>query len=288
VPDLYLHHIDAELAPISFHILPMLQHKYQSFRLACDRCRQHKLKCSQNKSSTVTHACQRCLRAKLPCRFSPRRRIGRPSETKTIEASLVEDKRGESNSETRHDKSCAAGSSSGIEDGHGDDADVAESHVLSTKQAKHQMETAKIADPQWAQYGAFERLLATREIQGDTDLSTLDLDSIVDYVNGMEWGEFTFPTSTTTNSTGLSIQDTNAAEISTACSYVHEMDYFAGTHKMAQTTFNPIGVPQIVGAELPSLSQNKWKFRRSLHPDAHCTCRGLASTIGGSHPQLVE
>ncbi|EKG15181.1 hypothetical protein MPH_07628 [Macrophomina phaseolina MS6] len=47
--------------------------KYRSFRLACDRCRSHKLKCPQQ-PSTATGACQRCTRAKAQCTFSPRSR----------------------------------------------------------------------------------------------------------------------------------------------------------------------------------------------------------------------
>ena len=55
--------------------------KSQSFRLACDRCRAHKLRCPQNQTSVASGACQRCLRAKTQCTFSPRARAGKVSKS---------------------------------------------------------------------------------------------------------------------------------------------------------------------------------------------------------------
>ena len=55
--------------------------KSQSFRLACDRCRAHKLRCPQDQTSAASGACQRCLRAKTQCTFSPRARAGKLSKS---------------------------------------------------------------------------------------------------------------------------------------------------------------------------------------------------------------
>lgn len=55
--------------------------KGQSFRLACDRCRAHKLRCPQNQTSSASCACQRCLRAKTQCTFSLRARGGKASQS---------------------------------------------------------------------------------------------------------------------------------------------------------------------------------------------------------------
>ena len=55
----------------------------QSFRLACDRCRAHKLRCLQDQRSAASGACQRCLRAKTQCAFSPRARAGKLSKSMT-------------------------------------------------------------------------------------------------------------------------------------------------------------------------------------------------------------
>ena len=59
--------------------------KGQSFRLACDRCHAHKLRCPQNQMSASSDTCQRCLRAKTKCTFSPRARAGGVSKS-TISA----------------------------------------------------------------------------------------------------------------------------------------------------------------------------------------------------------
>ena len=59
--------------------------KGQSFRQACDRCRAHKLRCSQKQTSSASGACQRCLRAKIQCTFSLRARAGKASKS-TISA----------------------------------------------------------------------------------------------------------------------------------------------------------------------------------------------------------
>ena len=55
--------------------------KSQSFRLACDRCRAHKLRCPQSQTSVASGACQRCLRAKTQCTFSPRARAGKVTKS---------------------------------------------------------------------------------------------------------------------------------------------------------------------------------------------------------------
>ncbi|EOD46652.1 hypothetical protein UCRNP2_6615 [Neofusicoccum parvum UCRNP2] len=59
--------------------------KYRSFRLACDRCRSHKLKCPQNPVS-ATGACQRCTRAKAQCTFSPRARAAKSTQDRASTA----------------------------------------------------------------------------------------------------------------------------------------------------------------------------------------------------------
>ncbi|KAL1965347.1 hypothetical protein VTN77DRAFT_5784 [Rasamsonia byssochlamydoides] len=63
--------------------LSMSLENHPSFRLACDRCHFHKLKCPRNKTLSNRGACERCIRAKVPCTFSLRAHTGRSPAGKT-------------------------------------------------------------------------------------------------------------------------------------------------------------------------------------------------------------
>lgn len=66
------------------------RNRYQSFRMACDRCRLHKLKCLPGANvNTPFQTCQRCHRAKNGCTYSLRARTGRPPEEKILAKAAV-------------------------------------------------------------------------------------------------------------------------------------------------------------------------------------------------------
>ena len=55
-----------------------------SNRIACERCRQHKLRCTRQSSSSSNVTCTRCSRVGAACITKSRGRVGRPKTNRTV------------------------------------------------------------------------------------------------------------------------------------------------------------------------------------------------------------
>ena len=148
--------------------------KSQSFRLACDRCRAHKLRCPQDQTSADSGACQRCLRAKTQCTFSPRARAGKLSKST---ASVPEEAEIPSNHKRkgrgRATVDSAAESLSGL------DGEISSISELG------QGLTTDFLDPEWMHYGGFLPQPVNTKLDGrDFDGFTFDVNTTNDFGDG--------------------------------------------------------------------------------------------------------
>lgn len=228
--------------------MPDTQNKYQSFRLACDRCRSHKLRCPQNKPSTNAGACERCLRAKVQCTFSPRARTGRPTERKPAEGTEGEPTK---NRKRRKQLPTATGgdtrSCSSREGTPDDDLHDAPSPASRRDHSYESMTTTDMTEAMWGGYSNFQPPPAPSQTDiTDLNTSKFNLDSMVDFINGTEMSTFLMPDSTVGSSTPASLHETQLGTTPGPWDMRHSLDFMANspgaTHAIMPSTSTCEGI----------------------------------------------
>lgn len=193
------------------HIYKMVddQDRTRSFRSACERCRSHKLRCSQNKHSINGVACQRCLRAKVQCIFSPRARTGRPSEHTSSELA--------GNAQTNHRTRNLKGNTSRnnlaewcfSEDNlHEMGEDDSPSFMSGYDHSIEPTGNTNIPNSQREQSGNLNSIPVSLQTDvADLDPSTFDHNTIVDFNNETDMGLSSFPNVTAADSTAALLDE---------------------------------------------------------------------------------
>ena len=150
--------------------------KGQSFRLACDRCRAHKLRCPQDQTSAANGACQRCLRAKTHCNFSPRARASKFSNSPASTPEEIKILSGHKRKTKGHvETTSAAGSFSDVD-----------GQSLSVPELGQGL-TTSFLDPEWMHYANFiPRPFNTMLDSGEFDGFTFGVNTTSGFTNGAD------------------------------------------------------------------------------------------------------
>lgn len=238
--------------------MPDAQNKYQSFRLACDRCRSHKLRCPQNKPLTNPGACERCLRAKVQCTFSPRAPTGRPPENKLLkgakEQPISRQKRRKPTPKAKFadTKSCFSREDTPDTDLH-DPSSSASRHELGVDS----MATTDVAKPMWGEHSNFQLPPATSQI-GTADLgnSKFNLDGMVDFINGTEMSAFFMPDSLVHDNTPASLHGTQLGTTPVPWDLRHDMAFLANAPEISHTGMRSTSVSDGPNIEASSSSES--------------------------------
>lgn len=209
--------------------MPDAHGKYQSLRLACDRCRSYKLKCHLNKTSTNAGACERCLRAKVQCNFSPRARTGRPLEQKLSRATDEEPvNRRKRRRQLRTRRSSDARSYSSKEGTPNEDLSDARLSVSRGGLSNDSTMITDMPDPQLGDSPSFPFLPASSQLDiADLDNSTFNLDAMVALISETEMGTFAIPDPTMINGTPTSLDETQFETTPALWDIPHELDFLA-------------------------------------------------------------
>ena len=245
--------------------------KSQSFRLACDRCRAHKLRCPQDQTSAASGACQRCLRAKTQCTFSLRARAGKLSKSTT---SIPEEAEIPSNhkrkSRGRVTSPSAAESLSSL-DGHS-------SSISELGQGL----TTNFLDPEWMHYGGFVPQPVNTKLDGRAfDGFTFDVNTTNDFADGTGTNQGPFDDRIANTISGGTLGDTNTGTCCSMGGRAGEIDCSLRTSERAQTS-TPLSCGHHGFAGLssaPSLSND--------HSDDNCMQK-LSTLAVAFHQQLEK
>ena len=174
---------------------PMSHHadKNQSFRLACDRCRAQKLRCTQDKDSTNSSTCQRCHRAKVQCIYSPRTRSGNHTKrnvpSNTVKLPTNDRKRKKQNLENSDNPVESASRM----DGH-------QLPILNDDFGAEQLLTTEYPDHQWMHYENSDlSSLSSRLDNSHHEGFTSDVNNVDEFLDGANLGQNPCPDQNTTS-----------------------------------------------------------------------------------------
>ena len=217
--------------------------KGRSIRLACDRCRAHKLRCPQSQTSAASGACQRCLRAKTQCTFSPRARAIKASES-TISA--PEEAEAPTYRKRRPPAQVTATS-------------AAEAFCSLNEQPSSISElsrgmTADFLDPEWMGYGSpFIQPVNAKLDSRRFDTFTFDTYNTSEFADGADMGHVSFADRIADTINAGTLVDTSIEACSSMGDYAGEIDTSLNTSEQAQTS-------------TPSSSVHHCSFGRSSTP----------------------
>ena len=200
--------------------------KSQSFRLACDRCRAHKLRCPQDQTSAASGACQRCLRAKTQCTFSPRARAGKLSKSTASvpeEAEIPSDYKRKAQGQVTI--TSAAESLSSLD---GQTSSISE---------LGQGLTTNFLDPEWMHYGNFIPQPVNTKLDGrDFDGFTFDVNTTNEFPDGTGTNRGPFENRIANTVSAGTLGDTNMGACCSMGGRAGEMDDSTSTSERAQTS----------------------------------------------------
>ena len=200
--------------------------KGQSFRLACDRCRAHKLRCPQDQTSAASGACQRCLRAKTHCTFSPRARAGKLSKST---ASIPEEAEIPSNHKRRaRGRVTITSAAETLSSLDGQTSSISElGQGLITN----------FLDPEWMHYGTFLTQPVNTKLDGrDFDGFTFDVNTTNDFADGTGTNQGQFEDRYANIISGGKIGETNMGACCSMGGRAGEIDGSMSTSERAQTS----------------------------------------------------
>lgn len=174
---------------------PMSHHagKTQSFRLACDRCRSQKLRCTQDKDSTSSATCQRCHRAKVQCIYSQRTRCGNhskpivPSDAVKVPTNDRERKRQRPATTNSPIESVSKTNEHSLP-------------ILSDDFGAQQILRTEYPDNQWMRYENSDlSSLSSRQDSSHQDGFTSDANTVDEFLDGASLGQYPCPDQNTTS-----------------------------------------------------------------------------------------
>ena len=221
----------------------------QSFRLACDRCRAHKLRCPQDQTSAAGGACQRCLRAKTQCTFSPRARAGKLSKSTTSvpeELEILSNHKRKARG--RITITSAADSLSGLD---GQTSSISELGPGLT---------TNFLDPEWMHYESFYPQPVNTKLGGrDFDGFTFDVNTTNDFADGTGTNQGPFDDRIANTISAGTLGETNMGACCSMGGRAGEINGPMSTSERAQTStplssghHGSVGIPST-----PSLSSDQ-------------------------------
>ena len=200
--------------------------KSQSFRLACDRCRAHKLRCPQDQTSAASGVCQRCLRAKTQCTFSPRARASKLSKSTTSvpdEAKIPSNHKQKTRG--RVTISSAAESLTSLDE------------QTSSISELGQGLTTNFLDSEWMYYGSFTPQPVDAKLDGrDFDGFTFDVNATNELADGTGTNRGLFEDRMANTISAGTLSETNMGACCSMGGRAREMDDSTSTSEKTQTS----------------------------------------------------
>ena len=202
--------------------------KEQSLRLACDRCRAHKLRCPQNQTPIASRSCQRCLRAKVQCTFSPRARA-----RKACKSAISTPEEDERRPRSQVTTTSAAEAFSDLEE-----------HPSSIPELS-QGSTTDFLDLEWMGYGnSITQPVCTKLDSRQVDAFKFDVNTVSDFADSADMGRVSFADWMADDINVETLTESNIEADSSMGDYTGEIDASFNASERAHLPTLSLGVPR--------------------------------------------